>query len=148
MMWLTPLLFPGTVVDISAIWHFHIHLVFLVQSASTPNKKLDKMGVYSTLYNFTKKQKLCVGKSGEEPVIATLHLLSQKFGWDLVNDKIEMFDSCNAPEWLQAWEDKRIMEDLHDKISWQERSALWKGYDIPIIPPAPQSEDEEEGEDE
>lgn len=53
------------------------------------------MGRISALVNFTKKERIFVGKSGEEPVIQILKEMKKKFQWDLDNDCIELCDSEN-----------------------------------------------------
>ena len=95
------------------------------------------------LISFTKKQYLCVGKPGEEPIIAVLRHLSQDHNWDLNKDKIELMTSDQADIYninIGNFEDddeepkkddtRDKYQDLGEVFDWQMRIKKWDDYDV------------------
>lgn len=104
------------------------------------------MGRMHTLVNFTKREKICVGKPGEEPVFQILKEMKTRFQWDLESDQIELVDSENL--WIMGYatinedddergistEEKKqddgmrreVFLDREAEFPWRERSRLWR----------------------
>jgi len=96
------------------------------------------MGRMYILVNFTKKEQICVGKSGEEPVIQILKEMKKRFEWDL-NDMIELVDddilwdmgytTISGEDESKCKNDgmkREIFLDRENEFPWKERSKLWK----------------------
>ncbi|MDD4930731.1 MAG: hypothetical protein PHG66_01075 [Candidatus Colwellbacteria bacterium] len=99
-----------------------------------------------TLVNFTKRERICVGKPGEEPVFQILKEMKSRFQWDLETDQIELVDSENLQSMGYASIDgdddgrdtnteekkqddgmkREVFLDRGSEFPWQERSELWK----------------------
>jgi len=99
---------------------------------------------FLTLINFSKKEQICIGRSGEEPIIQILKQMQLRFKWNLEQDLIEVCDDENVSE--LGWKQEIYTDDEEDDDSdsecvevnkapkfidrginfgWKERQALW-----------------------
>lgn len=101
------------------------------------------MGRFYSLVNFTKKESICVGKAGEEPVFQILKEMKKRFQWNLDIDKIELCDSENlwmigyssitdsdseGDESSSSKENHKLREKFIERdadFRWSERTELW-----------------------
>src|SRR5690349_12664596 len=90
--------------------------------------------------NFTKKQKICVGKGAiENPVMEVLRLTASRAGWDLINDDIELMPTelvwCYRvdynEEFVEAWKS----DEEEDPSIIEACRLIEKNNDACIYPP-------------
>ncbi len=77
-----------------------------------------------SLVNFTRKEEICVGKPSEEPVISILRLMGKKYGWDIINDVIELWDDERCDN---IYSDQVKFKQI--RLSWPKVEKMWDQYD-------------------
>jgi len=98
------------------------------------------------MVNFTKKEYICVGKPGEEPIIQILLLMCKMFNWNMSVDKIEIIrdrseivemgypgiiseDDADEEDADEEDEEEQsgvsIWTNRGTAIEWTERCKLW-----------------------
>ena len=84
-----------------------------------------------SLINFTKKQYVHLGKSGEDPIIGTLQYLGQTKSWNLFTDHIELLNDEYAPVYIRA----ELLADFTEVVVCnQTLSHLWKNRHVENVP--------------